>query len=249
MAVITIAPSGVWTSGSFPLQQATHKTHPMRGRKVCGELSLAGNERGVFEATDGASDPGHSGTARAMRTHETLCSKARRTTARTRSRRYSASVRCLERIDRFGGCRPRQHETQHRLRRCRSGQLPPPECAAERNSTPPTTDVRIADLAILQAVGRCSDRHGESRRDDWNSLKRNLASFESRGSFTSASSSSSASVVDIMPAKKIARRYGTGAAHTSRNERGIECRCDRHHSDEGSACARLRRKSRRMRIG
>src|SRR4029078_5989277 len=72
--------------------RAAHEAHPMCGGKVRRDTGPAGNKRGVFEATDGASDPGHSGAAGAVPTHETLCSKARRTTARTRSRLYSALV-------------------------------------------------------------------------------------------------------------------------------------------------------------
>ena len=82
-----------------------------------------------------------------------------------------------------------------------------------------------------------------------NSLKPNLASGASSGSRASTSSSSSASAVDMMPVKK-------SCAAISRSPRVLcatmvapSVAASRHHSDAGSACARLPQKVPRMRIG
>ncbi len=66
--------------------RAAHEAHPMRRRQIGGEAALPGEQRGIFDASDGAADPGHAG-AFGVRGHWMDCSSARRTTARTRSRR------------------------------------------------------------------------------------------------------------------------------------------------------------------
>ena len=67
-------------------ERAAHEAHPVDGGEIGGEAALAGDQRGIFDAPDGAADPFEPG-AFGVRGHVTEDSSARRTTARTRSRR------------------------------------------------------------------------------------------------------------------------------------------------------------------
>ena len=68
----------------------TKRTQRVAG-KIGGEAALPGDQRRVFEPADGAADPFAAGAfgrvAFGVRGHDVECSSARRTTARTRSRR------------------------------------------------------------------------------------------------------------------------------------------------------------------
>ena len=66
--------------------RATHDAHPICGWQVGGEAAIPGDQRGIFQAADGAANPVHA-AAFGMGGHVMECSSARRTTARTRSRR------------------------------------------------------------------------------------------------------------------------------------------------------------------
>ena len=72
--------------------RAPHKAHPMCGGQVGGEATLAAHQRRIFKPADGAADPFQSGAFGFRRAHVCECSSARRTTARTKSRRYSPVV-------------------------------------------------------------------------------------------------------------------------------------------------------------
>ncbi len=72
--------------------RAAHEAHPMSGRFVRSETALSRNQCRVLQSADGATDPGHARASGPVLAHGTLFSRARRTTARTRSRLYSAVV-------------------------------------------------------------------------------------------------------------------------------------------------------------
>src|SRR5262249_59101165 len=82
-----------------------------------------------------------------------------------------------------------------------------------------------------------------------NSLKPNFASFESRGNLASESNSSSASTVDMIPVKNsfagiMHSPHTLLATRVASNDHAT-----RHHSDAGSAWARLPQNVPRIRIG
>jgi hypothetical protein len=65
---------------------AAHEAHPVHRLHVSREAAAAGDQRGILQPPDGTADPGHAGTL-GMRGHFAASSSARRTTARTKSRR------------------------------------------------------------------------------------------------------------------------------------------------------------------
>ncbi len=65
---------------------AAHEAHPVHRLHVSREAAAAGDQRGILQPPDGTADPGHAG-ALAMSGHFAASCKARRTTARTKSRR------------------------------------------------------------------------------------------------------------------------------------------------------------------
>ncbi len=67
--------------------RAAHETHPMGGGGIRCKAALPSDQSGILKPADGAADPRHAGAAGAVRAHDVLLSSARRTTARTRSRR------------------------------------------------------------------------------------------------------------------------------------------------------------------
>ena len=160
---MTIAPFGASMLSMRPAATGlrTKRTQCAAGRSAV-KRPWPVTSAGSSSRRIGAADPGHAGAFGAVRAHAAACSSARRTTARTRSRRYSRI-----RLDDPPADRPRRRRPRPRRgRRASPGAWPLSAASASairrgRASAPPTPTRGSAILPPCKPIGDQRRRDGE----------------------------------------------------------------------------------------